>query len=195
VFWQCDLNGKKNKCDLTAKSFVGSCKIHCCRSKKKTMASLAAAVDESNELLPGVQASKETLQPLWEYLIQMAATEERIHDLSDAKCGILVGIHERTQEYPGIIHVRVLGPIEPAARLRCVIGMKSWPACIDNLAEALAWGKHVAKRVRDKDFCELCCCDGEAPIKNLRARSLPFCARCSMDVSLGAPAVKRRRGE
>jgi hypothetical protein len=155
---------------------------------------VVAAVDEFNELLPGVQASKENLRPLWEYLLRGAGVRDT-YELKDSDCKIRVGIYERTQKKPGILHVCVEGPHEPAAPFRCVIDWKRLPANLDNLAEALAWGKHVAKRVREKDFCGRCLCDGKEPIKKLRARPLPFCARCSMDVSLGAPAAKRPRGE
>jgi hypothetical protein len=153
---------------------------------------VVAAVDAFNELLPGVQTSKENLLPLWDYLMQLAANGDS-YVLRDSEWLIRVGIYERKGKNPGILQVAIEGPIEPEVPFRSVIDWRRMPATIDNLAEVLAWGKQVAQRVREGDFCDRC--DGEAPVKKLRARPLPFCARCSMDVSLGAPAVKRRRGE
>jgi len=151
---------------------------------------VVAAVDAFNELLPGVQTSKENLLPLWDYLIQLAANGDS-YELRDSEWLIRVGIYERTRKNPGILQVAIEGPIEPEVPFRSVIDWRRMPATIDNLAEVLAWGKQVAQRVREEDFCDRC----EAPAKKLRARPLPFCARCSLDVSLGAPAAKRRRGE
>jgi len=171
--------------------------------EKKTMTSssiaaalalpeVLAAVDAFNELLPGVPNSKENLMPLWDYLIQLAANGDG-YELRGSGWSIRVGIYDRTRKKPGILQVIIYfeGPIESGVPFRSVIDWRRVPAAIDNLAEVLAWGKQVAQRVREEDFCDRC----EAPAKKLRARPLPFCARCSMDVSLGAPAAKRRRGE
>jgi hypothetical protein len=147
---------------------------------------VVAAVDEFNELLPGVPISKENLAPMWDYLIQLAANGDG-YELREAGWSIRVGIYDRTLKKPGVLHAIVYSECP----VRTVIDWRRVPAAVDNLAEVLAWGKQVAQRVREGDFCDRC----EAPAKKLRARPLPFCARCSLDVSLGAPAAKRRRGE
>jgi hypothetical protein len=192
---------------------------------------IVAAVDSFNELLPGVPASKENLRPMWESLRKKAFKLEEpacriwlhIEDAllkprsgTDRAARLRAGIDKTARLQ--VLVVNVSGPVEATEAVTCprlALSLENWrvpldakgfDATIDGFADALAWGKDMAKRVRDEDFCERCRSDGFAadsafegrkgfPHKRMRARPLPICAECSMEVALGAPPAKRARRE
>ena len=178
---------------------------------------VVAAVDSFNELLPGVPASKENLQPMWESL------RKKDFKLEEPACRIWLHIQSARSEIDRTARLQVLvvnvsGPVEATEAVTCprlalslenwrvLLEVKGFDATIDGFADALAWGKDMAKRVRDEDFCEHCRRDGFAadsamggrkgfPRKRMRARPLPMCAECALEVALGAPPAKRARAE
>ena len=165
---------------------------------------VVAAVDSYNELLPGVTASRENLQPLLDLLIKRG---ERGFgwSLQEPACEVSLRVVIQTyrRKKTSKLQVTVKGPIEPRARpgalawFRIVIGEKDKPVSVGGLAEALAWAKDLATRVRSGDFCPRCRRDGwtreRSPCKKLRASPLPMCEGCTLEMALGAPPEKRAR--
>jgi hypothetical protein len=160
---------------------------------------LVAAVDEFNELFPGVQASKEHLQPLWDLLLRKVEPTGFFNAVATEACIVRLEVRSRRGRAKKVqdLYVVILGPMElgPIVNARAVVACKCFAANLDGLADGLAWGKQQAKRVREREFCERCRVDGIAPTKQLRARPLPFCASCAFEVSLGEPSEKRARTE
>ena len=110
------------------------------------------------------------------------------------------------------------GPVEPTplpalvafAGRRESIESKTFAWSVDGLAEAMAWAKDIATRVRREDFCSRRRIDGFRqiltteedlrrvpkvifPCKRLRAHPLPYCADWSLEVALGESPAKRVR--
>ena len=161
---------------------------------------VVAAVDAFNELLPGVPASKENLQQLWNFLVEKIVLCGSFYAMMTDDCSIIFNIIERTRKnQDGTLHVSVSGPLERVGERehdlrRAVVDCKRFPASPDGLAGALAWGKQMAQRVRGRDFCERCRVDGgRIPYKRLRAHPMPLCEGCTLEVSLGEPVAKRPR--
>ena len=168
---------------------------------------VVAAVDSFNELLPGVPSTPENLQPLLDLLIQKGERGE-VWALEEPAChvSLYVAIQTLRSKKTSSLRVAVKGPIEPTTDtgfvirddFRTWITSRSFPVTIDGLVDALAWAKDVATRVRSGDFCPRCRRDGYAlrgavPCKKLRARPLPLCEDCALEMALGAPAEKRAR--
>ena len=170
---------------------------------------VVAAVDSFNELLPGVAASAENLRPLLDSLIEKGERGEN-WNLEEPACRVSLHVAMSTlrSKKTKSMRVTVYGPFEPtdteAARdvFRTWIDCKFFPVSVGGLAEALAWAKDLATRVRSGDFCPRCRRDGytlrgdhrvEAPCKKLRARPLPMCEGCTLEMALGAPPEKRAR--
>ena len=166
---------------------------------------VVAAVDSFNELLPGVPVSKENLRPLLEFLVEKGGCGDE-WVLDEPACRITFKVLILAKR----LQVVVRGPRESTDALRAqdrdlmehhraCIKTTTFPATINGLAKALAWAKDMADRLRSEDFCERCRRDGFAPnrrspFKQLRARPLPMCEDCTLEVALGAPAAKRARG-
>ena len=163
------------------------------------VAEVVAAVDGFTELSPGVPASREALQPLWDMLLQKVEFESSFHAVTTPACSIRLMITGRTSKKAGDLRVFVCGPIEEPSALeerRAFVESKRFPATLGGLADGLAWAKHAAARVRQGEFCERCRVDGgPAPRKRLRAPPWPVCAGCAFEMSLGEPAEKRARSE
>ena len=169
---------------------------------------VVAAVDSFNELLPGVAASAENLQPMWEHLSALLPREKYI--CREEPCEIR--IVERNVSKGGcsrqMLEVAVLGPAEASVPLRLVdchdtvwrkkIAIAQFEWDLDGFAAALAWAKDLANRARQGEFCERCRTDFvpdtcDYPVRRLRARPLPMCAECALEMALGAPPEKRAR--
>ena len=162
---------------------------------------IARCIDSCTQLLPGVPASTQNMQPLWEHI-----SETKPWSYEDSGVPIFM-VHYRAKKLA--LHVSIEGPLEPIAnglpRLtsRAPIQFrKSFDWSIDGLVEALAYAKHIADRVRRKDFCSRCRIDGlkknasdelVKPVKELKAHPLPYCAECMLDLATGGPPQKRAR--
>ena len=127
----------------------------------------AASVDACTELFPGVPASKENLQPLWEYLCSQHEKNNCLMTQGD-HTEVMLGSTLRGTGRKSVrkLFVRVEGPIEPARGpdsreyrnpVRAWVDDKSFDWSIDGFVEAL------------------------------------YCARCSMEMALGGPPVKKAR--
>ena len=174
---------------------------------------LAAAIDSCTELFPGVAASKANLQPMWEYLCSQREKQN---------CVLIKGEHTEVmfssvntgsgKKSVRKLFVRVEGPIEPVSGprdsiyrhpFRCWVDDKHFDWSIDGVAEALAWTKNVVDGVNREDFCSRCRVDGidttpegdrqVMPCKKLRKHPLPYCVRCSLEIAVGEPNVKKAR--
>ena len=172
---------------------------------------VVAVVDSFNELLPGVPASEENLQPLLEFL--------RKEQLKLEEPAYRITIHlEKSRGACTCLVAHVWGPLESSESVmnpvlkrsvgdyRVSVVAQGLEASTDGLAKALAWSKDMAKRVRDEDFCKHCRRDGFAadsaiegrkgfPRKVLRARPLPMCAECALAEAVKAPPAKKPRRE
>ena len=164
-------------------------------------------INSCTELLPGVPASTENLQPLWQHI-----SEKKHWSNSEDDVQITLMLQSRGKKNHRLeVHIR--GPIEhvaadwgPCYTRRTEIQRKSFEWSIDGLTEALAYAKSTADRVRRKDFCTRCYVDGcrntdpgderalpYAQRKRLKARPLPYCAECTLDLATGGPAQKKAR--
>ena len=158
-------------------------------------------IDSCTGLLPGVPASKENLQPLFDYICTK-------HSWSSEQDDVKIIIYLQTRKKKEL-EVVIEGPVETVAsdvpgfwgEHRARIEQKVFVSSVDKLAEALAYAKHTAERVRRKDFCSRCCRDGVnkvndkivVPVKKLKAHPLPYCASCTLDLATGGPPQKKVR--
>lgn len=174
---------------------------------------LAAAIDACTELFPGVPASKENVQPMWDYMCKLSEQNEVLLIKDDSREVMLAGLrcgHGKKSTFK--LRAKVEGPIEPVRgvdpnphrmALRAWIDDKSFDWSIDGFIKALAWAKDVAGKVRRGDFCSRCRIDGyttdengriaQHACKKLCRHPLPYCVRCSVEMALGEPPVKRAR--
>ena len=151
-------------------------------------------INSCTELLPGVPASKENLQPLWQHISGMKHWSSSEDDVQ------ITLMHQSRGKKNDRLEVHIDGPIEANLR-RTSIERTSFEWSIDGLTEALAYAKSTADRVRRKDFCSRCRVDGFTntdqepvhPQKRLKARPLPYCAECTLDLATGGPAQKKAR--
>ena len=144
-----------------------------------------------------VPASAGNLQPLWKYISE----QKEWFNYEDA-VGIIL-MHQSHGKTNPRLEVHINGPIEAHStkRIRAYIDSKLFEWSIDGLTEALAYAKSTADRVRRKDFCSRCRVDGFTntgqgvvhPRKRLKARPLPYCAECMLDLATGGPAQKKAR--
>ena len=161
-------------------------------------------IDSCTELLPGVPASKENLQPLFDYICTK-------HSWSSEQDDVKIIIYLQTRKKKEL-EVVIEGPVETVAselqgfsgfwgENRAPIERKSFEGSVNGLVEALAYAKHTAERVRCKAFCSRCCRDGVnkvnekivVPVKKLKAHPLPYCASCTLDLATGGPPQKKVR--
>ena len=160
-------------------------------------------IDSYTTLLPGhgVPASKENLQPLFDYICTK-------HSWSSEQDDVKIIIYLQTRKKKEL-EVVIEGPVETVAsdvpgswsERRAPIENKVFDSSVDGLVEALAYMKHTAERVRCKDFCSRCCRDGVnkvnekivVPVKKLKAHPLPYCASCTLDLATGGPPQKKVR--
>ena len=156
-------------------------------------------INSCTELLPGVPASKENLQPLWQHISGMKHWSSSEDDVQ------ITLMHQSRGKKNDRLEVHIDGPIEANLR-RTFIERTSFEWSIDGLTEALAYAKSTADRVRRKDFCSRCRVDAcimpdprdaralpYAQRKRLKARPLPYCAECTLDLATGGPAQKKAR--
>ena len=154
-------------------------------------------IDSCTELLPGVPASTENVQPLWKYI-----SEKKCWGIYDEDVWIKVFLQGKKKSK---LEIEVEGPVESCAWIcapqRAFLERKSFEGSVNGLVEALAYMKHTAERVRCKDFCSRCCRDGVkkvnekivVPVKKLKADQLPYCASCTLDLATGGPPQKKVR--
>ena len=166
------------------------------------MSDIVRHIDSCTEFLPGVPASTENLQPLWEHLSEQKCWG---NDEDDVSISIM---HQGKGKKKSRLEVTIRGPFETFANdvlgfpfQRAHIDRKSFDWSIDGLAEALAYAKPTADRVRRKEFCSRCRIDGVTrvegkhvfPKKKMKARRLPYCAGCTLDLATGGPLRKKGR--
>ena len=160
-------------------------------------------IDSCTELLPGVPASTENVQPLWKYMCTKQVWSSEQDDVK------IIIYHIKVRKEKARLDVVIEGPVETVAsdvqgfwsEHRAPIERKSFEGSVNGLVEALAYMKHTAERVRCKDFCSRCCRDGVnkvnekivVPVKKLKAHPLPYCASCTLDLATGGPPQKKVR--
>jgi hypothetical protein len=163
-------------------------------------------IDSCTGLFPGVAASTENLQPLWEHISE---TKCWVNGEDDVTITMVHHDDDVMEEKNPRLYIDIEGPDETIASdvqgfwapQRAHIDRKSFDGSIDGLAEALAYAKNTADRVRRKEFCSRCCSDGLKkvegklvfPVKKLKARPLPYCAECTIDLATGGPPQKKVR--
>ena len=151
-------------------------------------------IDSCTGLLPGVPASTENMQPLWKYI-----SEQKHWSNSEDDVQITLMLQSRGKKNHRL-EVHIDGPLETEFR-RTSVERTSFEWSIDGLTEALAYAKSTADRVRHKDFCSRCRVNGFTntdqgvvhPRKRLKARPLPYCAECTLDLATGGPVQKKAR--
>ena len=163
---------------------------------------IVRCIDSCTQLLPGVPASTQNIQPSWEHISETKSWSTYDDDV------LIAMVNYRRKK--GALHVNIEGPVEPIANdlpgawhtHRALVNRKSFDWSIDGLVEALAYAKHIADRVRRKDFCSRCRIDGlkknasdelVKPVKELKAHPLPYCAECMLDLATGGPPQKKAR--
>ena len=164
---------------------------------------IVRCIDSCTQLLPGVPASTENLQQLWELISEKKSWS---NDEDDVLISIM---HQGNRGKKNArLEVQIGGPIETIANdlqgywcvQRAVIDKKCFEWSVHGLAEALAYAKHTGDRVRRKEFCDRCRLDGlnkteklVCPVKKLKAHGLPYCAACTLDLAVGGPPQKKAR--
>ena len=160
-------------------------------------------IDLCTELIPGVPASTENVQQLWELISE---TKSWSNDEDDVLISIM---HQGNRGKKNArLEVQIGGPIETIANdlqgywcvQRAVIDKKCFEWSVHGLTDALAYAKDIGDRVRRKEFCDRCRLDGlnkteklVFPVKKLKAHGLPYCAACTLDLAVGGPPQKRAR--
>ena len=119
------------------------------------------------------------MRPLWEHLCREIAT-----------CAYQVGYERhciKLEQTSCFLSVLVEAE-NPKGRKRMANG--TFHLTLDGFAEALPWAKDIANNIKNGDFCQWCC--ESTPVLKARARPLPTCADCCLEVALG---VKKARHE
>ena len=169
---------------------------------------LAAAIDSCTQLMPGVPASKENVQPMWDYMCKQQE-DGGVWMMTGEHTEVMFSCSQWGKKIGRRLSVRVEGPIEPISGAsrdpfhRAWVDDKRFDWSIDGFVEALAWTRAVVDGVNRGDFCSRCRVDGVDirpggvarlnPCKKLRSHPLPYCVRCSMEVALGEPPQKKAR--
>ena len=133
---------------------------------------------DSFELMPGVPPSEENLRPLWEHLCRETAT--CAYEVGDERHCIKF---EQTSSF--------LSVLVEAEKLqgRKLMANGTFDLPLDGFAEALPWAKDIANKIKNCDLCQWCC--ESTPVLKARARPLPTCADCCLEVALGVKKARR----
>ncbi len=133
---------------------------------------------DSFELMPGVPPSEENLRPLWEHLCRETAT-----------CAYKVGDERHCIKFEQTsCFLSVLVEAEnPQGRKLMARG--TFDLTLNGFAKALPWAKDIADKIKNGDFCQWCC--ESTPVLKARARPLPTCADCCLEVALGVKKARR----
>jgi len=141
----------------------------------------AAAIDVHNELIPGVQASRENLNTLLEYIKKEDGIRSTMIDADKPTVSIIP--HKlRNRRF---IVVALWGPLQTWSRrnvtdnCRPCLAKTELELSEDGLLEGLCWAKEGLKRLRDEGPCADCeSGPTEYPRKRLKAAGMPKCEGC-----------------
>ena len=166
---------------------------------------LAAAIDSCTELLPGVPASKENLKKLLDEIGNSGGVSLLKSPPRDGPNwldgGEVLLQCVKNGKRPSDLYVRIssaeecyvydFGPEQVVSSRRPVIDMEKFKYTEDGLAEALAWAKERATRLRAENYCPACRRDGainletsiamHPPQKKLKMSGSQFCAKCILE--------------
>ena len=139
---------------------------------------LATAIDQLNELAPGVAASAENLAALLEHLKK---AREITFSNGSAEPQINLFFCRRKKETH--ISVRLDGPLEAWGdrpyHMRAWIAEEAFPCDGNGLLSAIVWARDAQRRLRDEGVCPGCKnANGDLPKKRLKLKGMPKCARC-----------------
>ena len=138
---------------------------------------LATAIDQLNELAPGVAASAENLAALLEHLKK---AREITFSNGSAEPQINLFFCRRKKETH--ISVRLDGPLEAWGdrpyHMRAWIAEEAFPCDGNGLLSAIVWARDAQRRLRDEGVCPCKNADGGLPKKRLKLKGMPKCARC-----------------
>ena len=132
----------------------------------------AAMIDSHNELIPGVQASKQNLNTLLEYIKK----EDIMTYTSRDEPGVTIRSWQQKS-----IKFYVFGPFQACKDTshRPHLSYKEVKHNEDGLLEGLCWAKSKLKRLRDEGTCSDCeSGPNEYPRKRLKAVGMPKCEEC-----------------
>ena len=132
----------------------------------------AAMIDSHNELIPGVQASKQNLNTLLEYIKK----EDIMTYTSRDEPGVTIRSWRQKS-----IQFYIFGPFQAwkDTSNRPQLCCKEVRHNEDGLLKGLCWAKGGLKRLRDEGTCSDCeSGPNEYPRKRLKAVGMPKCEEC-----------------
>ena len=142
---------------------------------------VARTIDTMNELIPGVPATKQNLQTLF---------DETQHHYIFMGFGIREpGMGVRIYKNKKLFTVEVIAPKETyqvgnyTHSTRPDIAQKYFPNTPDGLFQALLWTKDILKQYRENGPCPDCVFDGndlQPPRKKMKLANMPKCRDCML---------------